>query len=103
MKKPSVLLLFLSLLGLPSVLLGQTAIASLPFTITNSGSYYLTKNLTYSTGSAGITVSADNVTIDLGGFSLVGTGGGTNISAITVSPRHGIAQTHQSLRSQWNH
>jgi parallel beta-helix repeat protein len=45
-------------------------ISSLPITITNSGSYYFTTNLT---GAEGITVKADNVTIDLAGFALVGT------------------------------
>jgi hypothetical protein len=45
---------------------GQTPIASLPYTISSAGNYYLTQNLTYS-GAAGnaITVSASNVTIDL--------------------------------------
>jgi len=37
-----------------------------------SGSYYLTGNLTVSTGANGITVTASNVTIDLNGFTLTG-------------------------------
>lgn len=49
-----------------------TPISSAPFTITSSGSYYLTGNLS-STGT-GITVAADNVTIDLMGFTLSGDG-----------------------------
>jgi hypothetical protein len=48
-----------------------TKIISLPYTITSPGYYYLGSNLSYSGGDA-ITVSADNVTIDLGGFSLTG-------------------------------
>ena len=51
-------------------------ISSLPYTISNSGSYYITGDLT-ATGT-GITVNADNVTIDLMGFSLIGPGSGTN-------------------------
>ena len=53
-----------------------TNIIKLPLTINASGYYYLTGNLTY-TGGAGITVDADNVTIDLMGFVLTGasTGG----------------------------
>ena len=51
---------------------GQTPIASLPYTISSAGNYYLTQNLTYS-GAAGnaITVNASNVTIDLNGYQLV--------------------------------
>ena len=50
---------------------GQTPIASLPYTISSAGNYYLTQNLTYS-GAAGnaITVNASNVTIDLNGYQL---------------------------------
>ncbi len=55
----------------------RTPISSLPYTISASGSYYLTKNLVASGGTAGITVSADNVTIDLGGFALTSDGSGT--------------------------
>ena len=54
----------------------RTAITTLPFTISTSGSYYLVSDLT---ASNGITVEANNVTIDLCGFSLVGStnsGGG---------------------------
>ena len=50
----------------------ETAISSLPYTITASGTYYLTGDLT-STG-VGITVSANYVTIDLKGYSLIGSG-----------------------------
>jgi parallel beta-helix repeat protein len=47
-------------------------ISSLPFTIETPGSYYLTGDLTSS--GDGIIVNADNVTIDLKGFSLIGSG-----------------------------
>ena len=44
--------------------------------ITASGSYYLTANLTSaSTTQDAITISADNVTIDLNGFALLNTSG----------------------------
>jgi hypothetical protein len=49
-------------------------ISSLPFTIDTPGSYYLTGDLT-STGH-GIIVEADHVTIDLNGFSLIGSDSG---------------------------
>jgi hypothetical protein len=54
-----------------------TKITSLPYTITNSGFYYIGKDLTSTTGN-GIIVNTDNVTIDLMGFSLIGPGEGTN-------------------------
>lgn len=55
------------------------------FNITAAGSYYLTKDITF-TGH-GLVITADNVTIDLNGFSLAGTGAGTG-SGILVSGAH---------------
>ena len=43
--------------------------------ISESGSYYLTGNLTGESGKHGIKVDADNVTIDLKGFGLIGVAG----------------------------
>ena len=60
----------------------QTQITSLPFTISASGSYILTGNLS---GATGITITADNVTLDLEGFSLTGTG---SSSVVAVSGSH---------------
>lgn len=57
---------------------GKTQILSLPYTISAPGSYVLNGNLTGASGSNGITVSADNVTIDLNGFALIGPGGAAN-------------------------
>lgn len=53
----------------------RTPISSIPFTITQSGSYYLTRNLIGSSGAVGITIAANNVTIDLNGFTLDGNSG----------------------------
>jgi hypothetical protein len=53
----------------------RTPIASLPFIISQPGSYYLVTNLTDIAGTNGITVNTDNVTIDLSGFTLSGSGG----------------------------
>jgi parallel beta-helix repeat protein len=53
----------------------RTPIMSLPFNVTRGGSYYVTSNLTSAPGLNGITVSADNVTIDLNGCALVGISG----------------------------
>ena len=54
-------------------------ISSLPYTISTSGSYYITGDLTLTdTTVHGITVNADNVTIDLMGYSLIGPDSGSN-------------------------
>ncbi len=52
-------------------------ISEAPFTITESGSYYFTQNVTGSEGQNGITIAegVDNVTIDLMGYSLQGVEG----------------------------
>lgn len=60
------------------------------FTITQSGSYYLTGNRLCN--STGISVEANNVTIDLCGFSLVGNNTGSGIymtDRINVEIRNG--------------
>jgi hypothetical protein len=59
-------------------------ISSLPVTLTNSGSYYLTTNLTASAGQTGITVAANNITLDLNGWTLTGSG---------VNSGHGVYQS----------
>ena len=50
----------------------RTPIGVLPFTISQSGSYYLTGNLTGVAGQHGITINADGVTLDLNGFTITG-------------------------------
>jgi Right handed beta helix region len=56
----------------------RTPISSLPLVISTSGSYYLVGSLTGNAGTNGITVTADNVTIDLNGFALIGKPGSSN-------------------------
>jgi hypothetical protein len=50
----------------------RTPISAAPFTINVPGSYYLTTNLTVSTGDA-ITIAASGVTLDLNGFTICST------------------------------
>jgi parallel beta-helix repeat protein len=71
-------------------------IGVLPFEITTPGAYYVTGNLKGVSAKDGITISADNVTIDLSGFSL--TGGADTLAAIKVSASfQGITVTHGSI------
>src|SRR3954449_5496455 len=54
----------------------RRAISTLPFTISTSGSYYLTKNIQFAAASGNaITIAVSHVTLDLGGFTLSSTGG----------------------------
>jgi cysteine-rich repeat protein len=62
----------------------RTPIGALPFNITNSGSYYLTANLTGVSGQGGIIISASHVTIDLAGFTMSGVAG--SLDAVQLSP-----------------
>lgn len=66
-------------------------ISSLPVTIGTNGSYYITTNLVGPASPAnGITIQADNVTIDLRGYSLSGAPGGTGAGI-------NFANTHTNL------
>ena len=53
----------------------RTPISALPYTIASPGSYYLTTNLTGVSGQHGITISNNDVTLDLNGFALQGVPG----------------------------
>ncbi|WP_395377230.1 beta strand repeat-containing protein [Marinicella sp. W31] len=51
----------------------RTQISSIPFTISQPGSYVVTQNLTNSVNNAdGIIIDANNVTLDLGGYTISG-------------------------------
>jgi len=56
----------------------RTPIASIPITISNAGSYYLTMSLTGAVGQSGITIATNHVAIDLNGFELIGVPGSSN-------------------------
>ena len=68
----------------------RTPISSLPYTITNPGSYYLTANLTGISGSDGIIIKTNDVTLDLKGFTLRGVPGSDN-GINVLSPVRNIA------------
>ncbi len=65
----------------------RTPIYSLPYTISQSGSYYFTGNLEFSDPSGdAITITASNVTLDLMGFTLSSTPGVIGYGIHLASP-----------------
>ena len=62
--------------------------ADIPLTITNSGSYLLTEDLTATTGSA-IVVEANDVVVDLNGFRITGQGS-ADVGIDAVGNRKGL-------------
>ena len=59
------------------------------FIISNSGSYYLTGNVTGASGKNGIVINADNVTVNLNGFTLSG-GNGSLKGVVVAGARQNI-------------
>jgi hypothetical protein len=82
----------------------RTPISSLPYTITEPGSYYVTTNLTGVSGSDGITIIflpvIENVTVDLNGFTLTGVPGSHNgIHAAALNAGHNYVFRNGTLRN----
>ena len=77
-----------------------TEIKALPYTISQPGFYFITKNLTCALGNHGIVVDTDNVTIDLMGFSLTGGGvsGGTTDGGIYMNNRTNVEIRNGTIR-----
>jgi hypothetical protein len=66
----------------------RTPISSsdLPLTISQSGSYYLVETINFATqNTTGITITANDVTIDLNGYALIGPGKATGSSGNGIS------------------
>ena len=78
----------------------RTPISALPFNITMQGSYYLTANLTANGNGHGITISADNVTLDLNGFALIG-GGSGQVAGINIPDAHKNIQIRNGTVRGW--
>ncbi len=70
-----------------------------PITIGNPGSYYLTGNVTVSSGNA-IAITADNVTLDLNGFTVSSTSSPASGNAIDIGGgRTNLAISNGNIRS----
>lgn len=76
----------------------RTPISSLPFTINQAGSYYLTTNLSGVSGQSGITIAAHNVTLDLAGFELAGIAGAGN-GVIVSGTRNNLSVRNGTIRA----
>jgi hypothetical protein len=81
----------------------RTPIASIPYVITQPGSYYLTASMTMAGQGVAITIDADNVTLDLNGYTL----DGANLadSAVSVSsqnPPHASVTVRNGTARHWN-
>ena len=74
-------------------------IKSLPYTISSSGFYYITKDLSCAAGSYGITIYANNVTLDLMGFSLVGPGGSESYDGIYMQEDTNVEIRNGTVRN----
>ena len=72
-------------------------IHSVPLVIDTSGSYYLTRNMTNSAGD-GISVFANDVTIDLNGFTLRGQVG-TGVGILVPLPQSNITIKNGTVRN----
>ena len=77
----------------------RTPISSLPFTISQSGSYYLTRDLTISGSGNGITIlsAAVGATLDLKGYALIGSGASAS-SAILVQAGENVSIRNGTVR-----
>ena len=77
-------------------------IARLPFTIDRPGSYYLRRSLTGVAGAHGVSVLADDVTIDLNGFTLRGVP--SSKSGVWGAPGHeNVTLTNGVIRDWGEH
>ena len=78
----------------------RTPISSLPYTVTESGGYFLTGDLSLE-GSDGITVNADNVDIDLNGFCLSASNCNYFVGIYLPSGYHALA-VHDGTIKKWD-
>jgi hypothetical protein len=75
------------------ILINQASVKTFPFTITASGSYKLSSNLNVAALGVvadGISIDADNVTLDLNGFAVIGNGGANTVGIENANNHNGI-------------
>src|SRR5439155_4616001 len=69
--------------------------ATAEFVISQPGSYCLANNMVGESGKGGIRIDADSVTLELGGFALLGVGG--SLSGVLVNTRLHVAVRNGSI------
>jgi len=72
--------------------------ADFPKTINESGSYYLTGNIHISSSSSAITIAADDVSVDLMGFTVSGSNTGLG-DGITLAANKNIKITNGTIKT----
>lgn len=85
---------------------GQIDIATIPYTISSSGSYIVVRDLmTTQTNVNGITINADNVTLDLNGHSIIGPGKsvGSSGSGIFINGSHYNIVIRNGIIRDWRY
>jgi hypothetical protein len=87
----------------------RVPIDHVPVTISTPGSYFLTRNVSgpANTTGNGITIASDDVTLDLNGFSVIGTGADTSQAHgfginVSLNPAHDIVIRNGVVRD-WNY
>jgi hypothetical protein len=80
-----------------------TRITSLPYTISLPGFYCLTDNLSYTGSGDGITISSNDVTLDLMGFRLKGPGPNATVNnfGIRMTGRQNVEIRNGTLSGWW--
>ncbi len=78
-----------------------TPISSIPFTISQPGRYYLTRNLTGVGGQSGVTIASNGVTLDLNGFTLQGVPSAAN-GVLVSGARNGVRIENGTVRGWFN-
>jgi hypothetical protein len=77
----------------------RTAITSLPITIGQGGSYYLTKSFAQNFSSDAITIQGDNVTVDFCGFTVQQTNATASIVGVRINATSAIALRNAVIRN----
>ena len=71
------------------------------FIISQPGSYYFTGNITGTSGKHGISIQANDVTLDLNGFALISRGGGAFSGVTGTAAQTGFSIRNGTVRG-WN-
>ncbi len=77
----------------------RIAIGELPFVVSTSGSYFVTGNLTGTADRVGITITTNDVDLDLNGFTLFGVP--DSLDGVRVTPNKINVRVHNGVVRGW--